>query len=156
LNNIGSKRLRTSFVYVSEAHAENEWPIGTSRFFRSLLFETLIVLANIGNRYRTDITSPLWVAPLETSRSIEERARRAIETAKRFQLPPSVRLFADHLDRQQSFERIMGGWPTGFYVLKHTTTTLNTHPTLLYVVVPVHGMFLLDDMWKVIHASLSL
>jgi hypothetical protein len=126
--------LRTSFVYVSEAHAEDEWPVG--------------------NRFRTDVESPLWTAPLNASKTVTERAMRVVDAANRFQLMsvPRIQLFADHVERQQSFEKLVGGWPTGFYVLEHGPgATLR----LMYNVTPKHGMFVLDDMWNAIRKRLT-
>jgi hypothetical protein len=135
LEKVAKLGVLTSFIYVAEAHAEDEWPIG--------------------NRYRTDKESPLWVPALLASKTVEERAKRVMDVAKRYQLPSFVRLFVDRItdekDRSNTLEGILGGWPTGFYVLQHNAGLTK----LVHIVVPRNGIFELEEMWRVIDALLN-
>ncbi len=140
--------VRVSFVYIAEAHAENEWPVG--------------------NRYRKDHDSMLWTPAWKASTSDVERLERAEYVARRFQLPSHVRLYADPVQttttntntimpsmsddqnekqQQPTFESVMGGWPTGFYV--------GVNGCLSYVVRQKRGIFDLDEMWHHIGSLLK-
>ncbi len=126
-----SSSLHTSFVYVSEAHAEDEWPVG--------------------NRFRTDTTSVLWTPALHQSKTNAERSERALNVLKQTKSPHDhVTVYVDPVDGKTpslSFEKVMGSWPIGFYVVEYTPT-----PILRYIAQPRHGMFELNDMWKLIRS----
>jgi hypothetical protein len=118
-------KLDLAFVYLSEAHAEDEWPIG--------------------NNERTDIDSLLWTPAYLASKTLEERAERAKFVATRFQFPKEVRLYVDQINVEypSTFEYQFGAWPTGFYLM-------DADGVLLYIVEPNNGFFELDGLWKAV------
>lgn len=114
-----------TFLYLSEAHAEDEW--------------------KIGNAHRTDVDSPLWTPALMQSRTVGERLKRAQELAKRFAFPEWIHLAAD-VPKENSvsgeFETLYGAWPTGFYVVARNT--------LVYSSIPKLGIFEADPLMSAI------
>ena len=124
-------RLEVTFLYLSEAHARDEWPIG--------------------NHFRTDTESPLWTPDFKQSLEVETRLERVVSLSKRFNLPSWITLAADipHQDTMPAgpFERIYGAWPTGFYVV-------DTHHTLIHVAEPKHGIFSSEPLMNAIRSAL--
>lgn len=110
------QQLTVTLVYISEAHAEDEWPCG--------------------NKYRTDKDSPLWTPALDQSRTVEQRFDHAKQLADRFNVPSWIRVAIDlptDISPYGPFERIYGAWPTGFYLVQNLT--------LKHASSPCRGMF---------------
>ena len=116
-----------SFIYVSEAHGEDAWPIG--------------------NKFRTDIDSELWSPALKCSKTNEERCERVSFVKARYGLPDSVKIYVDPIGVENSWEHVFGGWPVGFYLINGGK--------LVYQVVPRHGMFVLDNLWLKVKSILK-
>ena len=126
-----SCRLNVTFVYVEEAHAENEWPIG--------------------NQYRTDVDSPLWTPALNQSRTPKERLERAEKwIAERFvktePMKKWIRVAAD--SERLEFQKQFGAWPTGFYLL-------DSNRRVHFIVEPKHGIFDLTPLLSLLSSLLS-
>jgi len=134
--NTHTKAIRVTFVYLSEAHAEDEWPIG--------------------NAFRSDVDSPLWSPALDQSRTTATRLERVSALAKRFNLPDWIRLAADITSPTNStptgqFESVYGAWPTGFYVVAHQQSTSK----LVHVAEPCSGMFATEPVLRAISIALA-
>jgi hypothetical protein len=124
LSPVAELQIGLTFVYISEAHAEDKWPIG--------------------NTYRTDTSSPLWSPAYVESTTLDERIERILFAKERFKLPSSVSLIVDCLSLP-NVESLLGGWPTGFYLFSRSSLQ---SLILEYQVLPKHGMFELTDLWK--------
>jgi hypothetical protein len=141
-------RLRFTLVYVEEAHAEDEWPIG--------------------NAFRTDVDSPLWSPALLQSRTGEERLARANRHLRDRFFPSQswIRVVADR--DNHAFQTTFGAWPTGFYLIetpeppaRALNIAVNQRvddplPRLRFVLEPERGMFRPEPLFLRIRQLLGL
>ena len=131
-------RLRVTFVYVEEAHAEDEWPIG--------------------NRFRTDRDSLAWSPPLNQSTGPAERLQRAAEFIRgrllRAHRAEWMRFVAD--SQHLPFQKTFGAWPTGFYLVRHPDKQDEGRPTLQFALEPTKcGLFLLEPLQAALQTLLG-
>lgn len=112
-------------VYISEAHATDEWPISSGR-------------CNGGR-------GPVCVAQPRTT---EDRIRLAERFARDFCVDPAtLPILVDPLHLGQPFDAELAPWPIRFYVLHQATARL------LYCSVPKQASFDLGELRAILRAE---
>jgi len=95
------KEFRWLFVYTLEAHAEDEWPISSSRYNPS--------------------GEPVRITQHKTQ---EERVAAALNFQEAFEPPFTV--VVDTIE--DDFESVFSTWPFRFYVLHHRKVVFQAQP----------------------------
>lgn len=128
-----------ALVYVSEAHAEDEWPNGQAHMTAPPSGGPLLASADLGERAVRLRRLAAKYGVVAQPRSAPgggpptALAPGAAAGAKPAPLAPAVaRLLVDTMDG--AFEKALGGWPIGIYLL-------GGNGALLLQVLPRHGLF---------------
>lgn len=93
-----------AFVYIEEAHAENEWPIATPEEF----------------------------AVSEQHTTLESRLASAAQLQATLPVLDAFPMYADSMDR--TFQTLYGAWPTRMYVHVSDPDLVVTPPCLAHIV----------------------
>lgn len=122
--------VEMTFVYIAEAHAGDEWPVG--------------------NQFRTDTDSIHWPPNVERQpTTVDERCTLARALAQRFAFPPTVRVMVDSpvsVSMKTSagvdvaigadgFSTLFAAWPVRFFVVDDASRRL------VYIASPQHASF---------------
>jgi len=89
-----TSKIEFSIIYIREAHAQDAWPISSSRF--------------TPNRQPVIVNTPL---------STSERAKIAAKFMDEFALHPNIQVLVDSLDHGDSFLKRFTPWPIQVFLL---------------------------------------